>query len=497
MHRIVSWIDFQASELYLKLEKSYVASLRQTKNPGTWRVRDRVNPETATRFACYAVADRGSVELRGSLLKLIRVLARNSAVGFIKDWIPFQFVKAMHEFDFVEQPLLHSINPKRYFPNIPFDAETGSRSDPAIDTEPAEMQGHCKVGYVLMAYHKPERIVRLLHRIHRPGKTIVMLHLDGKFPNLKHDVQKLMDRSRPWRYHGIYFYRNPFAVHWGHSSMVMAQQAAFFALMDRGPCDFYINLSEADYPLHYPDDIISILEQNPRMSWLNSWTKTRDIGRRINGPPILDSSGDRFLDAGYLVSPKWTVDSSYPNMYDDRYCMRFPKYSGAELVPDKVDQWMVLSNEAVQKLRTDRIAILMLAFFEFVAIPDEIYYGTVVPYLIPDKILRRPSTFTKWNSILRMEPYDMSSEKHVDMIRSKVDESGALFARKFEVQDGLTSLDNFWDRHVIERLFREERAKHETEPQVMGIVFQPDQLTMQDRLYEYDYFPYWRSKWRQ
>jgi hypothetical protein len=150
------------------------------------------------------------------------------------------------------------------------------------------------------------------------------------------------------------------------------------------------------------------------------------VNYRANGPPILPAEqtqeGNQW--AGYVVHQRFR--SMFVNFLDlkmIKYPMQWP------LV--KADQWMVLTNRFVHRMRTDADALALLAFMEWSMVPDEMYYGTIANALMPDQVSWEGKTFTKWERmaisprLLTLKQADLLQQARAD---------GKLFARKIDTE---------------------------------------------------------------
>lgn len=83
-----------------------------------------------------------------------------------------------------------------------------------------------------------------------------------------------------------------FDVNWGHSSMIFAQQRAYFELLHKHDCEFYINLSDMHYPLISLREMFHLLRHTNKslMGYTFSLGKMInhvDVVRRRRGPIVV------------------------------------------------------------------------------------------------------------------------------------------------------------------------------------------------------------------
>lgn len=145
------------------------------------------------------------------------------------------------------------------------------------------------VAYLVLAYHKPEQLFRLLERLRRGSpRAPILLHFDAKYP--------LPDQSRLSAL-GTELVEPRIDVQWGDYSLVQAILAGLSQLLNRRSWEYVQLLSGQDYPLRPLPEIEAAL-----------------LGSQI----------DAFIDA--------THQHGYHHRYLYRY-WKIPKFRYAYLLP--------------------------------------------------------------------------------------------------------------------------------------------------------------------
>jgi hypothetical protein len=65
--------------------------------------------------------------------------------------------------------------------------------------------------------------------------AVVLIHVDAKAPGLKSQLQQYLDEQTAYPYKRVRIMQQSFNGLWGHSSLVFAELAGFFELLDMDP----------------------------------------------------------------------------------------------------------------------------------------------------------------------------------------------------------------------------------------------------------------------
>jgi hypothetical protein len=245
---MVRLVDEAAQHVFnSKISHYLIGPLKDFYKPHSLTQRRPIDQRAAFRMACYMAADGHNA------------------------WV-----------DVAQERLLVSVDGPRYFPELGYGLPSSPKLPQSFSTAAPHYSRQssntappvCKLGYVLLVHQSLEATLNLVSAIHRPNYSIVLIHVDAKNAELKQQLQTFFETHR--RQHvNVFVMKRSFAIYWGHSSMVMAQQAALFEMQDKGPCEFYINLSGFDYPLASPEDIYMTLQRDG-VSHLGRWKSSSD-----------------------------------------------------------------------------------------------------------------------------------------------------------------------------------------------------------------------------
>ncbi len=62
--------------------------------------------------------------------------------------------------------------------------------------------------------------------------AVILIHVDAKKPDLKIQLQQFLDETTAYPYKRVRIMKQSFNGLWGHSSLVFAELAGFFELLD-------------------------------------------------------------------------------------------------------------------------------------------------------------------------------------------------------------------------------------------------------------------------
>lgn len=361
-----------------------------------------------------------------------------------------------------------------------------------------------KIAYVMIVHKDYESVVKLLESLMDPY-VVIIIHVDEKNPELKYGLTEYVFRRRrdDSNFDRVRVMQRTAKGAWGHISLVSAQLAAFFELLDfDSSWEYVINISGNDYPLRHNDVIYSDLKKNhPGQNLIEYWPDLQSYPRLNFLPLLLNEEGfagvafgrkkqqanqngptinNVFSDEINLETS--TSDEEYPGIgyiydnFDDktnsgtflnRYSVKPPRmgrlvypYPSFKLV--KHHQWMILNREFVRWMRSSPITMYLLAYNEFTSIPDESFFGILA--------LNTKFRDTLANQCKR-HLYFSSGARHPDTItiddlpelKKAVEENGKIFTRKVELgcsDDLLGCLNEYRDQDRARWLMREQRESN-------------------------------------
>ena len=241
-----------------------------------------------------------------------------------------------------------------------------------------------------------------------------------------------------------------FSSAWGHSSLVMAEMAGYFELLDMNPdWEYVLNISGFDFPLASNYEIYKKLRINGKSNWMRYFTSPAENKSRIEGTPCFMSkcgfagkslvSNSKHPD---LKNPdddlkkiyKTTVSKHAKSFATKKLNMPFPNW-----ILYKHDQWTILHRSFIKTIRNSPTAMTFLAFLEFTFVADESYFATLGANLItidPDS----PGKLYNVRFINNRKRYIQMKWCHAKMVtnedRQKLKEriyAGDVFTRKIDI----------------------------------------------------------------
>ncbi|RKO87674.1 hypothetical protein BDK51DRAFT_34612 [Blyttiomyces helicus] len=235
--------------------------------------------------------------------------------------------------------LLVSLDPPSYFGNLIPSIFPPEPSTPSIIPSPRR---HYPLAYLLMIHDLKKLLnYKLLIEQIDDGSAVILIHVDSRAPELKQTMSDwLKERDGDGPVENVFVARTSFQGSWGHASLVWMQLSG-------------------DWPLRTGWEIARILDSDKK-----------------RGMEFIEHPGD---SAGRLVRPHLLRTNSS----SVEYAMWHPAKAGLAFWPFpsfsmcKQYQWMILSRRAIEFLRSDPVALNILAFVEHTWIPDEAYFCLV------------------------------------------------------------------------------------------------------------------------
>ncbi|KAJ3190322.1 hypothetical protein HDU85_000617 [Gaertneriomyces sp. JEL0708] len=213
-----------------------------------------------------------------------------------------------------------------------------------------------KMAYLLLIHERLDIFSQLFSALYSLD-GVFLLHVDAKQTAFRKELGEWLSESETYKdAENIFIMDDPMVLHWGGSSLVMAQLEGFFRLQDLADWDYVVNLSGYDYPLRSTSAMHAILERDPGKAYIRYWPNN-EVNRRLSQPSFLDESGRSMYKPGMAPHRKYSLSHRFG--------------------PMKHHQWMILPNDFVSYLRTSTDAHDLLAWIEHSFIPDEDYFAMV------------------------------------------------------------------------------------------------------------------------
>jgi hypothetical protein len=257
-----------------------------------------------------------------------------------------------NEFNSKPGSLAH-VNPSIYFSDLTLTQNAAVAETLKSSRCPPERKRY-KIAFLLLVHKDLAQIKELLHQMYSPDGMYIF-HVDFDHPELEQQIREWIQTDELFVHCNAFVLSNSKRVLWGDISIVMAQLEGFFQALYLAEWDYIVNMSAYCFPLKSVDEMHSYLSSQ----------KDKELWMRIHQPSYLD----RFR-LNYIMIPSSDWSETIQLWKSRRYPFgtRSPEY--------KSDQWMILSRTAIQELKDDPMAFDLLAWMEFMYIPDEFYFGT-------------------------------------------------------------------------------------------------------------------------
>lgn len=161
-----------------------------------------------------------------------------------------------------QESFIETLDPKYHYPFFSWTKSAGVESTIASMPEDCKLKPYYKMAFLFLVHDSIESTKHLHHALSHPD-SLILIHSDKRNVGFYHDLLNWTRTKEQSNEHcNTLLLSTPLPVIWGHSSIVLAQQEAFFQLMHLAKFDYVINLSNTDYPLETPDYMHSVLEVN-------------------------------------------------------------------------------------------------------------------------------------------------------------------------------------------------------------------------------------------
>ena len=279
-----------------------------------------------------------------------------------------------------------------------------------------------RLAWLVLAHRFPGQVVRLARRLASDGSS-VLIHVDAK---TKADVyDEIRDGLRDLANVTFVTRRR---VNWGDPGHLLATLTGIEELLASGtPFDRFTLLTGQDYPVRSPSEIDSYFAAHPQDCFIQHFPLPREAGREYAGR--IDRLGWAG-DGGLQRYERWHFrlfgrQSAFPNSV-----LRLPvrRRLPGRLQPFGGSAYWSMSSAAAEYVhRFGRENPRVVRFFRTVAMPEEMYFQTV--------LLNSPLASHAVNDDLRYLEWHGHSP-HPDVLTAAdfdgIVRSEALFARKFD-----------------------------------------------------------------
>ncbi|KAJ3318790.1 hypothetical protein HDV06_007041 [Boothiomyces sp. JEL0866] len=279
-----------------------------------------VEPQEASRFACYSVAEGANPIANFSSTKLTVKL---DAINYFSDTLP-----------------------------------SLKKSDSMI-TGPRKRY---KLAYLFIIQEKEFlQQSKMLIETLDDGQAIILVHIDKDKTEDYNELERYLKDRLHNTAGNVFLARNRYNYLQGHISSVFIHLSGYFELLDLADWDYVINLSSVDWPLRRNNEIHRILELHPGYSYVDYWVDTESIADRHMRPHLGSKDNTKNIHPPELGITAWPF----------AYWQTF-----------KQMEWMILSRSAIEYFRTDNVVLSFLALMEHAKTPEESFFITGTSILI-------------------------------------------------------------------------------------------------------------------
>lgn len=285
-----------------------------------------------------------------------------------------------------------------------------------------------KLAFLVTAYHKQEQLELLLDMLGRKfGHENIFIHIDIKSSIEIADIQNNVSKSLN--------IVKKYGVQWGGFNQLLSIVHLVRMARDRRQYDFMILLSGQDMPVVDADTIVKTLSSSVGRSYIDcfqlpdsrwnyrgglgrvQWFWFMDLVARFRGVQRLHKISHYLFDRLNIRRP-----SSRSRVF----------YGGSDwwMLPGEVASFCVDQFDLDERLR---------ACMKYSFIPTEMFFQTVIMNSrFRESVCGQTLRYIPWSNPEMGHPDNINFD-HVDAIA----ESGALFARKFDLETGDAVVRNY------------------------------------------------------
>ncbi|KAJ3397427.1 Beta-1,3-galactosyl-O-glycosyl-glycoprotein beta-1,6-N-acetylglucosaminyltransferase 4 [Lobulomyces angularis] len=268
-----------------------------------------------------------------------------------------------------------------------------------------------KIAYLILTHEITSfHNIKLLINKLSTKDSIILIHVDLKSTELKISLENLLqERKSLGLLDNVFLQKKSFGVIWGHISVVHAQLEGYFELMDLAEWDYIINLSAYDWPLRTTADIYESLVKHNVTNWIEYWRDPESSAARLSRPHVALSDYKGIVHA-FETGLRWWPFSTFHAF--------------------KHHQWMILHRSFIEHIRTDTVAMDVLAYMEHTWIPDESFFAIIAVNspMFKDKVISNSRRYIKFEG--GWHPIWITWETRYDFLIGDNPDDGYFFIRK-------------------------------------------------------------------
>eukprot|EP00002_Diphylleia_rotans_P038988 TRINITY_DN8943_c0_g1_i3.p1 TRINITY_DN8943_c0_g1~~TRINITY_DN8943_c0_g1_i3.p1 ORF type:complete len:728 (+),score=104.72 TRINITY_DN8943_c0_g1_i3:51-2234(+) len=301
----------------------------------------------------------------------------------------------------------HSINPVSNFLQKYYDVYKPLASNRKVEG----VQSIPRIAYLLMAHNSFSWIQRLVQSIYDP-ENYYYIHIDiGPESDQNRALFEKVKKSFG-KYRNVIVMDHRLRVRWGGSSIVAVQLAGIIQALSNSEWDYWINLSENDYPLKSQAHIRKYLSNYPGKNFV-TLRKTEDKLKELRGYRL-----------------KYLFVECQAGVFKSNQIQVLPP----QLKLARGEQWVILHRDFCNYLVFDLRPRQLWFYFQSSYIPDESFIHTV----LKDSFEFSDSLVDDHLRYIHM-PHNIIGMSEIKDMQT----SDKLFARKFNDSRILTEIDKW------------------------------------------------------
>jgi hypothetical protein len=282
------------------------------------------------------------------------------------------------------------------------------------------------IGYIVLAHHQPEQLVRLLKRLEN-GAHSIFLHIDKRSK-----LSSFIDCEGFKNLSKIYLLKR-FTCHWGDIGLVYATLEGI-RCASRQKCDYVILLSGADYPIKTNEAINQFLSANDGKNFLHHfqmpapyWIPGKQISRIKKYYYYFNNKLFEYPMPAEIKSVPRRAINAVLSLFLPRE-RTFPR----NIVPFGGDNWFCITHAACQEIMDFyQKHPEVLRFLKFSLSPEEIFVQTAVfnsgNSALISSVINENIHDINWKSRTDASPEIFNTHDF-----NRLSASDKLFARKFD-----------------------------------------------------------------
>jgi hypothetical protein len=277
-----------------------------------------------------------------------------------------------------------------------------------------------RIAFIITSYNKPIQLTRLINCLgNKAGFENIFVHIDKKTPYSEYEILS--------KTNNLINISKKYSVFWGGNNQLLSILSLIEHAVNKQEYDFIVLLSGQDLPVVSYDKMMIFFRKNHGQSFITSykfpiesWNYKHGFGR---------VQWYWFMDHVMRIRGiyKFHVWSHY---LFERFNITKPASRGIEFYGGS--DWWILPGEVARYCLNEFCMNKKLSkCFKFSFIPSEMFFQTVIGNSkYQNSVTNNNYRFIPWSSDNQGHPNVITNEH-----KKAIEESGALFARKFDLDN--------------------------------------------------------------